>query len=482
MICLTRFLVLLSLCSFFTLAINAQENSDKTSSKIIFVLDASGSMWGKIGSEEKIVSAKRVLKNAIENLPENAEVGLIAYGHRNKSDCADIETLSTVKPLEKSALSKTIDALDPKGRTPITDSLRRAIAEVRALKTDETVKIVLISDGLETCAGDPCKLVREAKAAGVKITLHVIGFDTGKLNVEQLECVAQAGAGFYLNAGNAEQLGAALDEAVSAEIAEYKNFLSVKAIADGKLTDASVEVRKIGTTESFEGGRTYESADTNPRIIPLPAGIYDVTVRAVRLDGSPTIIYEKVEINEGETVEKTADFSAGELVIKITRNDVLDDASVVVFTESDKKQVSAGRTYMSKPLVLRLIPGRYYLEISPVAMTGAEKTVLKNVVVAAGEKQTPVEYNFESGTIRIGSKLGAELIDSTVNIIDPKTGKTLGGKRTYTNRNSNPAEFILSPGTYRIKAAAVRPAGLKPQEFTVTVKTGETVERIIDYK
>ena len=195
--------------------------------KIIFILDASGSMWGKVGNEEKIVSAKRVLKEAIGKLPDGSQVGLIAYGHRSKSDCADIETISPLGPLDKAGLSAKIDALDPKGKTPITDSLRKAIAEVKALNLDEMVKIVLVSDGLETCTGDPCKLTREAREAGVKITVHVIGFDTGKLTVAQLECIAQAGGGLYLNADDAAGLGAALDQAVSIKPAEETNFLSV---------------------------------------------------------------------------------------------------------------------------------------------------------------------------------------------------------------------------------------------------------------
>lgn len=458
------------------------KEDEKKPPKIIFVLDASGSMWGQVAGEAKIISAKTVLKKAINDLPDDSEVGLIAYGHRKKGDCEDIETLSPLKAIDKTGLSEKIDGLDAKGKTPITESLRKAIAEVKALNTDETVKIVLVSDGLETCDGDPCKLVKEAKEAGVKITVHVIGFDTGKLNVSQLECIAQAGDGIYLNADNAAELGTALDQAVSAEVTEYNNFLSVKAVVDGKLTDAAVEVFKSGTKEVISGSRTYESDTTNPRKIPLPVGTYDVTVRSVRIKASPIITFEKVEIKEDETVEKVADYSAGILKIKITLNGKLHDSTAKVYSDATQKVVSGARTYSSKPAILRIPPSKYYVEIMPLKVLGLEKFTIKDVVVKPGDEETLVEHDFEAGILKVGTKKDSDLIDSVVKIIDIKTGKVVGGSRTYTSSSSNPRPYLVKPGTYRIRGQAVRPKGIPPKEITVTIKKGETIERMIDYQ
>ncbi len=455
--------------------------ASQKASKIIFILDASGSMWGKIGNEEKIVSAKRVLTNAIAGLPDDAEVGLIAYGHRSKSDCNDIETLSTIQPIDKEGLSAKIAALDPKGKTPITDSLRKAIAEVRELHLEETVKIVLVSDGLETCAGDPCKLVREAREAGVKITVHVIGFDTGKLTVAQLECIAQAGGGLYLNAENGEQLGAALDQAVSVKADEETNFLSVKALVDGKLTDAMVKVRKSGTSEDIDGGRTYESQETNPRKIPLPVGIYDITVQSIKIEGSPILTFEKIEIKKDETVEKVADFSAGYLKVRVTLNGKLHDATVKAITKGTTNVVAAGRTYTSEPKSLRLVPGTYNLEIQPLAVEGMDKFTINDVVVNSGDKETFIEHEFDAGTLRIGTKQGGTLIDSTVTVFDAATGASIAAGRTYVSSTSNPRQFIIKPGTYRVAVKPLNPKGLSPKEITVTVKKGETTEQMLSF-
>ncbi|MEZ5345955.1 MAG: VWA domain-containing protein [Pyrinomonadaceae bacterium] len=481
---LIRVTFFISLLFCFASAANfAKSNPEsETTTKIIFILDASGSMWGKIGNEEKIVSAKKVLKTAIEELPENAEVGLIAYGHRSKGDCKDIETLSTLKAVDKTGLAGKIDSLDPKGKTPITDSLRAAIAEVKALDLDETVKIVLVSDGLETCTGDPCKLVREAKAAGVNITLHVIGFDTGKIDFAQLECLAQAGGGLYLNANNSDELSAALDQAVSADVAGYNNFLSVKTIADGKLNDSMVNVRNSVTGEKLQGGRTYEAEETNPRKIPLPVGTYDVTVQSIRIDGAPIITYEKVEIKEGETTERTADFSAGLLTVKVTLNGELKDATVKAISASTKKVVAGSRTYTTRPPTIRLIPGRYSVEIQPLAVNGIEKVLINDVVIKPGDEETFIEHNFDGGTLRVGTKLGTKLIDSVVSVKDPATGKSIANGRTYTSGSSNPRQFVIKPGTYRVEVFALNPKGLVPKSITVTVGKGETVEEMIEYQ
>ena len=58
---------------------------------VLFILDASGSMWGKVEGKEKIVVAREVMANLINELPEGTQVGLEAYGHRAKGDCNDIE-------------------------------------------------------------------------------------------------------------------------------------------------------------------------------------------------------------------------------------------------------------------------------------------------------------------------------------------------------------------------------------------------------
>jgi len=137
--------------------------NESEGNQLIFVLDASGSMWGRLDGQPKIEIARHSLKELLGALPDNAAVGLVAYGHRRKSDCSDIETLVTPAKASKIAVGQQIDALKPKGKTPITTALRQALRASSTKGTRST--IVLLTDGLETCGGDPCALMREAKKA-----------------------------------------------------------------------------------------------------------------------------------------------------------------------------------------------------------------------------------------------------------------------------------------------------------------------------
>ncbi len=450
-----------------------------TPSRVVFILDASGSMLGRVGEEEKMAVARRVLKESIAKLPDAAEVGLIAYGHRRKNDCADIEVLSQLKSIDKPALQSQIDALKPSGMTPITNSLQQALDIVRSQPAGGPITVVLVSDGLETCKGDPCKLAADAKKAGLNFVLHVIGFDVGKISVAQLECVAQAGGGQYFGAQNAAELSAALMGTVAPPVLPDSR-ISVKGIADGKLTDVVVIVNRAGSSESVGGGRTYEAAETNPRVLPLPAGDYDVVVTAVNLAGAPRIRFDAVKLAAGQTVEKVADFSAGELSVEVVRNGKPSDAVIQIFPAGENEAVANGRSSSTNPFKFRLLPGRYEAVVKSNEIAGGPSIKLTDINIE-GAGQLKRTADFSTGTLRIGATRGSELVDAVVVVTNLSTNKDESGLRTYATPNTNPRTFELLPGRYRIRLTPVKPAGLRPQDLEIEIKPGESVQRTVDF-
>ena len=180
-----------------------------SASTVLFVLDASGSMWGQIDGEPKIDIARRVLGDLVADLPADVEVGLEAYGHNRKDDCADIEMLSAIGS-DRGALKDAIQTLSPKGMTPLTESIKRAAAELR--EVEGASSIVVVSDGKETCDADPCAAAKAARAGGTDIRIHVVGFDVTAEEGEQLACIAEGGAGKYFSASNAKELVTAFAE------------------------------------------------------------------------------------------------------------------------------------------------------------------------------------------------------------------------------------------------------------------------------
>ncbi len=176
---------------------------------VLFVLDASGSMWGQIDGEPKIDIARRVMGDLVKDLPQNVDVGLAAYGHNRKDDCSDIEVLSPIGT-ERSAVAEAVQALNPKGMTPLTDAIRLAAAELQSIES--AASVVVISDGKETCDGDPCAAAAAARKTGADVRIHVVGFDVTGEEAKQLNCIADNGGGKYFSAGNALELASAFEE------------------------------------------------------------------------------------------------------------------------------------------------------------------------------------------------------------------------------------------------------------------------------
>ncbi len=188
------------------LVVNAQ---DKAPGQTMLVLDASGSMWGQVGGRAKVEVARDAVSNMLTTWPKGEHLGLMAYGHRRKGDCADIEVISLPALVDSASFKQKVNNLQPKGMTPISASVRMAAEQLKFSQRKTTV--ILVSDGEETCQADPCALGKELEAAGVDFTAHVIGFDlpAGPARA-QLQCLASSTGGTYIEARNAADLKLAL--------------------------------------------------------------------------------------------------------------------------------------------------------------------------------------------------------------------------------------------------------------------------------
>lgn len=168
---------------------------------LIVILDGSGSMWGKLEGKAKIQIAREVLSEIIQALPLNLHVGLVAYGHRTKGDCNDVQFMVPLGPLNKQKILRTLMSIQPRGKTPISTSVEQTVEKIEGV--DGETAILLVSDGKETCDRNPCQLVKRLKTAGHRFTLHVVGFEVSAEAGSQLSCMAGAGGGDYYHAENA---------------------------------------------------------------------------------------------------------------------------------------------------------------------------------------------------------------------------------------------------------------------------------------
>jgi Ca-activated chloride channel family protein len=176
----------------------------------LVVLDASGSMWGQIEGRPKLEIARETLADALAALPSSTEIGLIAYGHRRRGDCGDIELVVTPSAGSADAINAAVRDLKFQGMTPLTESVRRAAVALR--HTERAARVVLITDGVETCDSDPCALGEELAASGVDFTAHVVGFGLSEQEGRQVACLAENTGGRYLQATDVAALQAALQQ------------------------------------------------------------------------------------------------------------------------------------------------------------------------------------------------------------------------------------------------------------------------------
>lgn len=171
----------------------------------IIVLDVSNSMWGQIDGTAKILIAREVIGDLVTDLQEDIDFGLVAYGHRAKADCGDIETVVPVGTLDPAGFKAAVNSLTPQGRTPLTAAVRMAAEQLNY--TTRSARIVLVSDGVESCDGDPAALAADLKANALDLTLHVIGFDIASIaDPSGLEALASLNGGLYLTPETSAEL------------------------------------------------------------------------------------------------------------------------------------------------------------------------------------------------------------------------------------------------------------------------------------
>ncbi|MBJ2153186.1 VWA domain-containing protein [Paracoccus sp. IB05] len=255
----------------------------------ILVLDASGSMWGQIDGVNKITIARDVVRDFVGTFPADLNLGLVTYGHRERGQCSDIQTMIDPAPGTGAEIARIVDGLNPRGMTPMTDAV---IAAAQALRhTEQAATVILISDGIETCNPDPCAAARALNEAGVDFTAHVIGFDVkGEAEaLMQMQCIAEETGGRFLTADNAAELTAALEQ-VAAPTAGPFTFTAHQSpermgsepvfFWPNEPPSAPLVAGEVFWQISDNEFSFVSEATGNPLTLDLPFGDYVVTVTA----------------------------------------------------------------------------------------------------------------------------------------------------------------------------------------------------------
>ena len=191
------------------------ETANPGSGAVEVILDASGSMLKSLGGERRIEIAKEALDNLVANvIPAGTPFALRVFGHREPDSCrTDLEI--PLSPLTADAVSATIKAIQAKNlaKTPIAASLNHVKQDLAGVSGPVTV--VLLTDGEETCGGDPRAAIDDLGRAGFDVRVNIVGFAINELELkEQFESWARIGNGRYIEAHDKEELGEAMNRSL----------------------------------------------------------------------------------------------------------------------------------------------------------------------------------------------------------------------------------------------------------------------------
>ena len=264
----------------------------------IIVLDVSNSMWGQIDGVAKILIAREVIGDLVTDLEEDIDFGLVAYGHRSRADCGDIETIVPVGDLDPDGFRRAVNSLIPQGRTPLTAAVQQAANQLSY--TTRSARIVLVSDGVESCDGNPAALASALAENGFDLTVHVIGFDvSGIEDQSSLEALAKLNGGLYLTPDTSAELKDDLnsmmempEEAVASEETMSEAPMAAHIVAPETTAPRSrIAIKISGPVNSGDYVGIAESGADNVLAVARPKADGTAQLIAPRAAGSYELRY-----------------------------------------------------------------------------------------------------------------------------------------------------------------------------------------------
>ncbi|MFC9926125.1 VWA domain-containing protein [Streptomyces sp. NPDC127190] len=195
------------------------DETDQTAPKVELVLDVSGSMRARdIDGGSRMAAAKQAFNEVLDATPQEVQLGIRTLGANYRGNdrqegCKDTAQLYPVGPLNRTDAKTAVATLQPTGWTPIGPALLKAANDLDG--GSGTRRIVLISDGEDTCAPlDPCEVAREIAAKGIGLTIDTLGLVPDAKTRDQLSCIADATGGTYTDVRHREELSDRVNQLV----------------------------------------------------------------------------------------------------------------------------------------------------------------------------------------------------------------------------------------------------------------------------
>ena len=422
-----KFLFLL-VCGLTAVNIHAQKTEEPLT-RLLFVFDASNSMNATWQSDRRITIARKLLNDAIKELDDkpNVELALRVYGHQvriepGKQDCDDTKLEVSFRPNNGALIQRTLNNLTPKGTTPIARSLEKAAGDFPECSNCRNI-IILITDGIEACDGDPCAVSQALQKKGIILKPFVIGVGLDDEFKDTFNCV-----GNYFDATDEASFKNILDIVITQAL--NNTTVQVNLLDDfGNPTETDVTVNMFNqTTGQLEYGFVHT---LNHRGNPDTLSLDPVITYRLEAHTIPAIEKKNIEILPAKHNIIAIDAGQGDLVLKIEGQ--LGGNIPVLLRKSGKLETAHVLTTNKRE---RILTGTYDLEVLTIPRTSIKDVKISQDKVTTVSIPEPGVLNLSLSAPGYGSialKEGSNL-RWVVNLNPAETGQ----------------QFRLQPGNYKL--------------------------------
>ncbi len=444
---------------FSTIYLQAQKSkSEPTTSRILFVFDASQSMYGTWESGRKISIARKYLIHIIDSLEQmdNIQMALRVYGHQSPvppQDCNDTKLEVPFKPGNAGEIRQKLRSLIPKGTTPIANSLELAANDFPPCKDCRNI-LILITDGIEACDGDPCQASLNLQKKGIILKPFVIGIGIDPNFEKTFECV-----GHFYNTPNEEKfqeiLGVVISRALNSTTAQV-NLLDI----NGMPTETDVNMTffdHVSGKIKYNFVHTINYMGNSDTLIIDPLVTYDLVVHTL-----PAVRKSNIILAEGKHNMIGVNAPQGFLNISCPGSNQYKDLDIIVRRDGKPKTLNIQKN----STIEKYLVGEYDLEILSIPRVYVENVKIEQSGTTNIEIPRPGIANFSLASSGYGS-IYIETADTL------KWVYNLDQKTLHQN-------IIMQPGNYRV---VYRPKNIKQAIYTInkrfTIKSGSSKKIVL---
>jgi Ca-activated chloride channel family protein len=277
--------------------------------RILFILDGSGSMREKWGETEKWDIARELLYKLADSIGKQhpyVEFGVRVFGHqfpREQKNCKDSRLEVPFGKANAENIKKILAGIVPKGQTPIAWSVEQSAADFP--KSDKSINsILLITDGLENCEGDPCQAAAALQEKRITLKPFIVGIGNDVNLKTKLSC-----AGTFFSATDKQQF----EQAIGVIIRQTLNTTTAQVSLLDEKGEPTVTNIPFTLYDHLSKKPLYQfvhalNSKGFPDTLYLdPVGKYDLEVHT-----TPSVLKENIELTTGIHNIIAADVPVGE--------------------------------------------------------------------------------------------------------------------------------------------------------------------------